>query len=68
MESRVRTLIKALLWNVIGLMTMSLVGLVMTGSATVGGAMAAVNTLIGLTFYFLYERVWSRVRWGRAHG
>jgi uncharacterized membrane protein len=68
METRARTLVKAVLWNLIGLTVMSLVGLALTGSAAVGGLMAVVNTVIGLASYILYERVWSRVRWGRVHG
>lgn len=68
METRARTLVKAVVWNAIGLAVMSLVGLAMTGSAAVGGAMAAINTTIGLTSYFLYERIWSRINWGRLHG
>lgn len=65
MDSRKRTLLKAVLWNLLGLATMALVGLAMTGSAAIGGAMAAANTLIGLICYILYERVWSRISWGR---
>jgi len=68
METRARTLVKALLWNAIGLAVMSLVGLVLTGSAAIGGIMALVNTAIGLISYVLYERVWARISWGRAHG
>ena len=68
METRARTLVKAVLWNVIGLTVMSLVGLVMTGSAAVGGLIAVINTAIGLICYILYERVWARIRWGCAHG
>ncbi|MCZ7676112.1 MAG: DUF2061 domain-containing protein [Roseovarius sp.] len=67
METRARTLVKALLWNAIGLAVMSLVGLALTGSAAVGGVMAAINTAIGLISYVVYERVWSRIRWGRRH-
>ena len=67
METRKRTLVKAIVWNIIGLTVMSLVGLVMTGSIAVGGAMAVVNTAIGLATYILYERVWSRITWGRIH-
>lgn len=65
MESRRRTLVKAVLWNLMGLAMMSLVGVLMTGSFRVGGLMALVNTGIGLTTYILYERVWAKVRWGR---
>jgi uncharacterized membrane protein len=67
METRARTLVKALLWNAIGLLMMSIVGLALTGSAAIGGIMAAVNTGIGLVSYVVYERVWSRINWGRRH-
>jgi len=68
METRRRTLVKALVWNAMGLAMMSLVGLIMTGSAFVGGTIAVINTAIGLTMYVLYERVWSAITWGRLHG
>ncbi|MEM7597000.1 MAG: DUF2061 domain-containing protein [Pseudomonadota bacterium] len=68
MDTRARTWVKALLWNAIGLAVMSLVGFVMTGSAAIGGTMAVINTLIGLACYVMYERLWSRVRWGRVYG
>lgn len=66
MESGRRSLVKAVVWNVMGLSVMTLVGLVATGSATVGGAIAVVNTGIGFVMYILYERVWARVSWGRT--
>jgi len=65
METRKRSLLKALIWNAMGLMMMSLVGLIATGSVAVGGTMALINTAIGLTLYIIYERVWSGIRWGR---
>ena len=65
MDTATRTFVKSFLWAAIGFLTMGLVGLVATGSVVTGGAMAAVNTLIGLVAYFIYERVWARVRWGR---
>ena len=65
METRRRSLVKALIWNLIGLAVMAVVGLVATGSAAVGGAMALTNTAVGLVMYLVYERIWSRIRWGR---
>ncbi|SFM45072.1 DUF2061 domain-containing protein [Shimia aestuarii] len=67
METRRRTILKAVIWNMIGLCVMSVVGLVATGSAAVGGTLAIVNTAIGLTLYFVYERIWSKIHWGRFH-
>jgi uncharacterized membrane protein len=46
---------------------MSLVGYLMTGSVGASGAMAAINTAIGLSMYVLYERIWSRISWGRVN-
>jgi len=68
METRRRTLVKAVVWNLIGFAMMSLVGLIMTGSVFVGGTIALINTVIGLSCYFLYERFWTHIRWGRIHG
>jgi uncharacterized membrane protein len=65
MERPRRTLVKAIIWNINGLFVMSVVGYVMTGSIGAGGAMAVINTAIGLSLYFLYERIWSRISWGR---
>ncbi len=68
METRSRTLVKAVVWNVLGLASMALVGLTLTGSIAVGGAMAAINCAIGFAVYLIYERVWAHIRWGRTHG
>lgn len=65
METRGRTLIKALIWQAIGLSVMALVGWAVTGSAMVGGTLAVINTVLGFLTYVLYERIWARVAWGR---
>ena len=58
-------MLKAVIWNVMGVASMALVGFVATGSWAVGGKIALINALIGLGFYLVYERIWSRVQWGR---
>ena len=71
MDTRQRTMLKAVLWNLLGLLTMSLIGLAMTGSVALGGAMAVANTVVGFVAYVAYERFWAQVRWGRrerSHG
>lgn len=65
METRQRSVVKAIIWNAMGLAVMTLVGLIATGSAAVGGALALVNTGIGLTMYVLYERIWAGISWGQ---
>ena len=65
METRRRSIVKAVIWNLIGLSVMGIVGFIATGSFAVGGGMAVVNTLIGLAMYVLYERLWAGIHWGR---
>ena len=65
MDTRRRSVVKAIVWNVMGLAVMTVVGLIATGSAAIGGTLAVVNTAIGLTMYVVYERVWAGIRWGR---
>ena len=67
METRRRSVVKAVIWNVIGLTVMTVVGMLATGSAPVGGAMALVNTGLGVVTYLIYERIWAGIAWGRAH-
>ncbi|MBU3036333.1 DUF2061 domain-containing protein [Tritonibacter mobilis] len=67
METRGRSLVKAVVWNVIGLISMTVAGFVATGSFSAGGLMAGINTALGFTTYLIYERVWAGIRWGRHH-
>ena len=68
METRSRSLLKAILWQLLGLLSMAVVGVLVTGSLSTGGMMALINTMIGFVVYLVYERVWARIRWGRQFG
>lgn len=65
METRTRTLAKAIGWQLIGLAVSGAVGALMTGSLLLGGTLAAVNAALGFVVYLVHERVWAHVRWGR---
>ena len=65
METRARTLAKAVGWQGLGLTVMAAVGWALTGSAALGGTLAAVNAALGFVSYIAYERLWARIGWGR---
>ncbi len=67
METRARTLVKSVLWTLLGLVVMAGVGFAFTGSLAVGSGMAAINAVLGFLTYLFYERLWAGIRWGR-HG
>jgi uncharacterized membrane protein len=65
MDTPTRSIAKALSWQALGLVTMTLIALAFTGdwSSASGVALASAGT--GAVFFFIHERVWSAVRWGR---
>lgn len=65
MESVKRTITKAILWNLMGLLSMAGVGYAATGSLALGSGLAVANTLVGFICYVIYERVSSGIHWGR---
>ncbi len=65
METSKRTLVKTVIWQIVGLISMSLVGFGITGSLVASGALALANTGVGIITYITYERIWSRINWGR---
>lgn len=66
MDTGKRTLLKTIIWQILGLITMSAVGFAITGSLISGGALALANTSVGIITYISYERIWSRISWGRT--
>jgi uncharacterized membrane protein len=68
METRSRSLVKAFVWQGIGLISMLLIGWVGTGSVGVAGGLAVANMTIGFVFYLLHERLWAQITWGKLRG
>ena len=65
MDTKRRTLVKAFVWQIMGLVTMSLIGWIVTGSVAQSSSIAVIGTICSFVTYIFHERVWSRVRWGR---
>jgi uncharacterized membrane protein len=65
METNRRTLAKALSWQLMGLVTMTTLGTIVTGSAGIGGALALTSAVLGTICYVAHEKLWARVPWGR---
>jgi len=61
-----RTLVKALTWQALGLFTMTIIGVIATGSVSAGGTLALVAAATGMVFYMIHERVWACISWGRT--
>ena len=67
MDTRTRTIAKAVSWQILGLFSMTLVGYLFTRSFAASGGIALASALTSFVFYCFHERAWSRVRWGRIY-
>ena len=65
MESPARSIVKAVTWQLLGLLTMTLLAWLVTGSMTAAGGLALGAAATGFVCFILHERIWARIRWGR---
>lgn len=64
-EARIRSISKALTWRAIATSTTMVLAYIVTGDLKVAGAIGAADVVIKLFFYYLHERAWGHVGWGR---
>ncbi|WP_417685276.1 DUF2061 domain-containing protein [Roseibium sp.] len=65
MDSTPRTLAKSLSWQLTGIVTVTALSYPHTGSLIGALSLALSASLTGFVCFFLHEKVWNRVRWGR---
>ncbi|WP_022702672.1 DUF2061 domain-containing protein [Pseudorhodobacter ferrugineus] len=65
METRSRSLVKAFVWQGLGLISMIAIGWFVTGSFGLAGGLAVANVSVGFVAYLLHERVWAQITWGK---
>jgi uncharacterized membrane protein len=66
METKRRSLVKALSWRVFATVITASVAFVMTRRLTFALQIGLVDTLIKVFVYFAHERVWQRIPYGRV--
>lgn len=65
METKRRSVAKALSWRLLATIITSCVAFAMTGKMTFAMEIGLADTLIKLFIYFTHERVWQRISYGR---
>lgn len=65
METSRRTLMKAITWQALGIVTTAALGYPHTGSLWGALSLAVSASASGFVFFLLHEKIWNAVRWGR---
>jgi sulfate adenylyltransferase large subunit len=64
-ETHARSITKAVSWRATGSLDTFLLAVLITGSATLAGGVALAEVFTKTGLYYLHERIWSLIRWGR---
>ncbi|MBI1777825.1 MAG: adenylyl-sulfate kinase [Proteobacteria bacterium] len=64
-ESHARSIAKAVSWRATGSLDTFVVALLITGNTRLAGGVAATELLTKIGLYYLHERVWALLPWGR---
>ena len=64
-EHHKRSLVKAFCWRALATLTTTLIVFIFTGELALAIEIGAVEVTAKLLLYYLHERVWSWVTWGK---
>jgi len=60
-----RSLLKTITWRIIGSIDTMVITYFITGNWKFGLAVGSVEVVSKMILYYLHERVWQRIKWGK---
>ena len=60
-----RSVVKSLSWRVIGTLDTIVISWIITGALTLAFSIGMVELVTKMVLYFLHERMWNSIKWGR---
>jgi len=64
-ETHTRSVLKAVSWRTMGTLDTFAISWLMTGRVEIAGSIAGIEVATKIAWYYLHERVWAAIRWGR---
>ena len=65
-DSHARSVAKAVSWRTLGTLDTFAISWLITGTAALAGGIAATEVATKVVLFYLHERAWNPVRWGRV--
>jgi uncharacterized membrane protein len=66
-ETHTRSVLKALSWRTLGTFDTFAISWFLTGRVAMAGSIAALELITKIAWYYLHERIWASINWGRRH-
>ena len=60
-----RSLAKTITWRITASIDTFIIAWVITGRWYLGGSIAIIEVLTKIIFYYVHERVWNKINWGK---
>ena len=64
-ETYARSVLKAVSWRTLGTLDTFAISWFLTGKVEMAGLIAALEVITKIGWYYLHERVWASIAWGR---
>ena len=64
-DTQGRTLAKTVTWRITGSTSAMIIAYLVTGSVAISSTIGIVHLIANTLLYWVHERVWSRIRWGK---
>jgi uncharacterized membrane protein len=64
-DSASRSLAKTITWRITGSSAVFAISWAFTGNASMASTIALAQLVISTTLYFIHERIWNQINWGR---
>ena len=65
-ESNIRSIAKTISWRITGSFSTFLISYFILGSFLIAGSIAVVQITANTILYYLHERVWNKIGWGKS--
>lgn len=64
-STRTRSLVKAIIYRALSIMLTMLIVYAVTRKVEIALIVMALDAVVMTAAYYLYERIWQRIKWGR---
>ncbi len=64
-ETHARSILKAVSWRTLGTLDTFAISWFFTGRVEIAGSIAGLEIITKIAWYYLHERVWAAIPWGR---
>lgn len=61
-----RSLVKTISWRLTGSAATFGIGYLISKNFLIAGSIASIQLVANTILYFIHERIWNRIKWGRG--